>query len=83
MVQKEDGHYHIITKQDIIKAIAYYFHGRKQKNIHLFRRVLVFLKPHKTMFLLTVLGTILNAVLSPLRPLILFFMIDKFVGWKN
>lgn len=53
------------------------------KNIHLFRRVLVFLKPHKTMFLLTVLGTILNAVLSPLRPLILFFMIDKFVDGKT
>jgi len=53
------------------------------KNIHLFRRVLVFLKPHKTMFLLTVFGTILNAVLSPLRPLILFFMIDKFVDGKT
>ncbi len=53
------------------------------KNIHLFKRVLIFLKPHKTMFLLTVFGTILNAVLSPLRPLILFFMIDKFVDGKT
>ena len=53
------------------------------KNVHLFKRVLVFLKPHKTMFLLTVLGTILNAVISPLRPLILFFMIDKFVDGKT
>lgn len=35
------------------------------------------------MFLFTVLGTILNAVLSPLRPLILFFMIDKFVDGKT
>ncbi len=53
------------------------------KNIYLFKRVLIFLKPHKTMFLLTVFGTILNAVLSPLRPLILFFMIDKFVDGKT
>lgn len=53
------------------------------KNVHLFKRVLVFLKPHKTMFLLTVLGTILNAVISPLRPLILFFMIDKYVDGKT
>ena len=53
------------------------------KNVHLFKRILIFLKPHKTMFLFTVLGTILNAVLSPLRPLILFFMIDKFVDGKT
>jgi len=53
------------------------------KNIYFFKRVLIFLKPHKTMFLLTVFGTILNAVLSPLRPLILFFMIDKFVDGKT
>lgn len=53
------------------------------KNVHLFKRILIFLKPHKTMFLFTVLGTILNAVLSPLRPLILFFMIDKFVDAKT
>jgi ATP-binding cassette, subfamily B, multidrug efflux pump len=53
------------------------------KNTQLFKRVLVFLKPHKVMFTLTVIGTIFNAILSPIRPLILFFMIDKFVDKKT
>ncbi len=53
------------------------------KNIQLFKRVLVFLRPHRIMFFFTVLGTILNAIISPLRPLILFFMIDKFVDGKE
>ncbi len=34
------------------------------------------------MFTFTVIGTILNAILSPIRPLILLFMIDKFVDGK-
>lgn len=49
------------------------------RNIQLFKRILVFLKPHRLMFFLTVLGTILNAVLSPVRPIIIGFMVDKFV----
>lgn len=49
------------------------------RNIQLFKRILVFLKPHRLMFFLTVLGTIFNAVLSPVRPIIIGFMVDKFV----
>ncbi len=48
-------------------------------NIQLFKRILVFLKPHKVMFFFTVLGTIVNAALSPIRPLLIGFMVDKFV----
>ena len=53
------------------------------KNIYLFKRVLVFIKPHRLLFFFTVIGTLINSVISPLRPLILFFMIDKFVDDKT
>tara|TARA_B110000093_G_scaffold129665_2_gene138588 strand:+ start:9258 stop:11021 length:1764 start_codon:yes stop_codon:yes gene_type:complete len=40
---------------------------------------MVFQKPYKVMFWLTIFGTILNSILAPIRPLIIGFMIDKFV----
>lgn len=40
---------------------------------------MVFQKPYKLMFWLTVSGTILNSILAPIRPIIIGFMIDKFV----
>lgn len=49
------------------------------KNIRLLKRIMVFQKPYKVMFWLTVSGTILNSILAPIRPLIIGFMIDKFV----
>jgi len=44
---------------------------------------MVFQKPYKLMFWLTVLGTVFNSILSPIRPLIIGFMIDKFVMKSN
>mgnify|MGYP002835329378 CR=1 FL=1 len=49
------------------------------KNISLLKRIMVFQKPYKVMFWLTIFGTILNSILAPIRPLIIGFMIDKFV----
>ncbi|MEZ7931809.1 MAG: ABC transporter ATP-binding protein, partial [Flavobacteriales bacterium] len=51
----------------------------KTKNISLLKRIMVFQKPYKVMFWLTIFGTILNSILAPIRPLIIGFMIDKFV----
>ncbi|MDB4089620.1 ABC transporter transmembrane domain-containing protein, partial [Flavobacteriales bacterium] len=47
------------------------------------KRIMVFQKPYKLMFWLTVLGTVFNSILSPIRPLIIGFMIDKFVMKSN
>ncbi|MEN8793891.1 MAG: ABC transporter ATP-binding protein [Flavobacteriales bacterium] len=54
----------------------------KTNNTQLFKRILVFLKPHKVMFFFTVSGTIFNSFLAPIRPLILGYMIDKFI-WEK
>lgn len=42
-----------------------------------------FVKPYKKAFTLTVLATLVLAVLSPIRPAIIGFMIDKFVMGKE
>lgn len=51
--------------------------------IEAFKRVMQFVKPYKKVFISTVLATLLLALLSPLRPAIIGFMIDKFVMGKE
>lgn len=44
-----------------------------------FKRILSFIRPYRLAFSLTVLGTLFLAVLSPIRPLIIGYMVDKYV----
>jgi len=44
-----------------------------------FLRILKFIIPHQGIFIFTVISTLLIAIISPIRPLIIGFMVDKYV----
>ena len=50
--------------------------SKSKKN---FNRILKFLSPYKFLAVFTVITTLLMAIISPIRPLIIGYVIDKFV----
>jgi ATP-binding cassette subfamily B protein len=55
----------------------------KAFDLNLLKKVLQYSKPYKRIFILTILSTILLAILSPLRPWLIQYTIDNYVAIPN
>jgi ATP-binding cassette subfamily B protein len=55
----------------------------KAFDLNLLKKVLQYSKPYKRIFILTILSTILLAILSPLRPWLIQYTIDNYVTIPN
>lgn len=55
----------------------------KAFDFKLLKKVLAYTKPYKIVFVLTIISTILLALLSPLRPWLIQYTIDKYVAIPN
>lgn len=55
----------------------------KAFDFNLLKRVLAYTKPYKIVFILTIISTILLAILSPLRPWLIQYTIDNYVAIPN
>jgi ATP-binding cassette subfamily B protein len=55
----------------------------KAFDFNLLNKVLLYSKPYKSIFVLTILSTILLAILSPLRPWLIQYTIDNYVAIPN
>jgi ATP-binding cassette subfamily B protein len=55
----------------------------KAFDFNLLNKVLQYSKPYKSIFVLTILSTILLAILSPLRPWLIQYTIDNYVAIPN